>query len=78
MQGILINPGGFGHSSVALRDALSLSGLPFVEVHISNIHAREDFRKHSLLSDIASGVIFGFGVCGYELGLRGLLHRLGG
>ncbi|MCA9806229.1 MAG: type II 3-dehydroquinate dehydratase [Cyanobacteria bacterium HKST-UBA02] len=77
-QGILINPGGFGHSSVALRDALSLSGLPFVEVHISNIHAREDFRKHSLLSDIASGVIFGFGVCGYELGLRGLLHRLGG
>ncbi|MGD9683621.1 MAG: type II 3-dehydroquinate dehydratase [Candidatus Obscuribacterales bacterium] len=78
VQGILINPGGFGHSSVALRDALSLSGLPFVEVHISNIHAREDFRKHSLLSDIASGVIFGFGVCGYELGLRGLLHRLGG
>jgi len=78
VRGILINPGGFGHSSVALRDSLSLSGLPFVEVHISNTHAREDFRKRSLLSDIASGVIFGFGVCGYELGLRGLLARLSG
>ncbi len=70
---ILINPGGLTHTSVVLRDALLAVGLPFVEVHVSNIHAREPFRRHSYLSDIARGVVSGFGPASYELGLRGLL-----
>ena len=69
---IIINPAAFTHSSVAVRDALSVCGLPFVEVHISNIHAREPFRRESLLSDIASGVVFGFGPSGYRLALMGI------
>ncbi len=70
---ILVNPGGLTHTSVVLRDALLAVGLPFVEVHLSNIHAREPFRRHSYLSDIARGVVSGFGPASYELGLRGLL-----
>lgn len=74
--GILINPGGFTHSSVALRDALLSVGIPFVEVHLSNVHAREAFRKHSYFSDVAVGVVGGFGPQSYELGLRGLVRYL--
>lgn len=73
---IVLNPAGFTHSSVALRDALLATGLPFIEVHLSNIHAREDFRKHSYFSDIAKGVICGFGAKGYELALQAAFHSL--
>lgn len=66
---IIINPGAFTHSSIAIRDALSAAAKPFIEVHISNIHAREAFRHHSYLSDIALGIICGLGVYGYEAAL---------
>lgn len=68
-QFIIINPGAFTHTSVALRDALTGVGIPFVEVHISNIYAREAFRHHSYLSDIACGVIAGLGIQGYQYAL---------
>lgn len=74
--GALVNPAAYTHTSVALRDALLATGLPFVEVHLSNVHAREDFRRRSLLSDVAAGVITGLGPVVYELGLRGLVARL--
>jgi 3-dehydroquinate dehydratase II len=73
---ILINPGAFTHSSIALRDALLGVGIPFIEVHLSNTHAREAFRRHSYLSDIAVGVISGLGAHGYELALQAALRRL--
>ena len=73
---ILINPGGFTHTSVALRDALVAVEIPFIEVHLSNIHARESFRRRSFLSDVALGVITGLGPQGYELALQAALHRL--
>ncbi|GGY02072.1 3-dehydroquinate dehydratase 1 [Paludibacterium paludis] len=66
---IIINPAAFTHTSVALRDALSAVRIPFVEVHLSNIHAREPFRRHSYFSDIAEGVVAGLGAHGYELAL---------
>lgn len=69
-DGIVINPGAFTHTSVALRDALTGVALPFAEVHISNVHAREPFRHHSYLSDVASCVIVGAGVQGYEFAIR--------
>ena len=75
-KGIVINPAAYTHTSVAIRDALLAVELPFIEVHISNVHAREEFRRDSLISDIASGVVFGFGVLGYELALRGLYEIL--
>lgn len=73
---IIINPAAFTHTSVALRDALLAVGLPFIEVHLSNVHARERFRRHSYFSDIAVGVIAGLGAQGYELALRAALARL--
>ncbi|MCE7528388.1 type II 3-dehydroquinate dehydratase [Polynucleobacter sp. IMCC 29146] len=73
---ILINPGGFTHTSVALRDALAGVAIPFIEVHLSNIHQREAFRKHSYLSDLAIGVICGLGPLGYELALKGAQQQL--
>ncbi len=73
-DGILINPAAYGHTSIALRDALLAVALPFVEVHISNIYAREEFRHKTYLSDIASGVVVGFGADSYLLGLRGLIE----
>jgi 3-dehydroquinate dehydratase-2 len=75
-DGIVINPGGLGHTSVSLRDALTGVGLPFVEVHLSNIHARESFRHRTLLSDVAVGTVAGFGGLSYSLGLRGLVARI--
>lgn len=74
--GFLVNPGALTHTSVALRDALTGVALPFVEVHLSNPAAREPFRRHSFLSDVAAGVVFGFGAQSYVLGLRGLVARL--
>ncbi len=77
-DGILINPGGLTHTSVSLRDALSAAGLPVVEVHLSNVFAREEFREHSFVSGIALGVLSGFGPLGYRLGLQALLEHLEG
>jgi len=74
--GIVINAGAWTHTSVALRDALLASSIPFVEVHLSNVAAREPFRHVSYLSDVAAGVVFGFGSESYALGLRGLVDRL--
>ena len=73
---ILINPAAFTHTSVALRDALLAVAIPFIEVHLSNVHAREPFRAHSYFSDIAVGVICGLGAEGYALALRAALGRL--
>ena len=76
IDAIVINPGGFTHTSVALRDALAGVAIPFVEVHISNIHKRESFRHHSYLSDIAAGVVCGFGVDGYRYAIEFAVNKL--
>ncbi len=73
---IIINPAAFTHSSVALRDALLGAEIPFIEVHLSNIHAREEFRKRSFFSDIAEGVISGLGAQSYELALQAALRHI--
>jgi len=75
-DGILLNAAAYTHTSIALRDALSSVALPFVEVHLSNLAKREDFRRQSLLSDLAVGVVFGFGPNSYLLGLAGLVDHL--
>jgi 3-dehydroquinate dehydratase-2 len=73
---IILNPAAFTHTSVALRDALLAVAIPFIEVHLSNVHAREPFRRHSYFSDIAVGVISGLGAEGYLLALRAAIGRL--
>ena len=73
---VLINPGAYGHTSIAIRDAFLATAKPFVEVHLSNVYSREPFRQKSFLSDIARGVIAGFGSTSYELGLRALVGIL--
>jgi len=73
---IIINPAAFTHTSIALRDALSAVAIPFIEVHLSNIHAREAFRQHSYFSDLAEGVISGLGAQGYELALDAVIRKL--
>jgi len=73
---IIINPAGFTHTSVALRDALAAAGIPFIEVHLSNVHAREPFRQHSYFSDLARGVICGLGPQGYELALEAAIRAV--
>ena len=71
---IIVNPAAFTHTSVALRDALAAVRIPFIEVHLSNVHAREPFRHHSYFSDLAAGVIVGLGPLGYELAMEAALR----
>lgn len=73
---IIINPAAFTHTSVAVRDALAGVAIPFIEVHLSNVHAREEFRQHSYFSDIAVGVICGLGAQGYQLALESIISQL--
>ncbi len=76
VAGIVINPGAYTHTSVAIRDAFVGTAIPFAEIHISNVHAREPFRHHSYLSEIAAGIVIGMGVEGYRLALQGLVKKL--
>lgn len=73
---IIFNPGAFTHTSVAIRDALLGVAIPFIEVHLSNVHAREEFRRHSFFSDIADGVVCGFGANSYSLALQAVVTKL--
>jgi 3-dehydroquinate dehydratase-2 len=76
VQGVVVNAGAYSHTSLALRDALTGVSLPFVEVHVTNVYARESERHHSMLASAAIGVVVGLGTQGYELALRGLVHHL--
>jgi 3-dehydroquinate dehydratase-2 len=75
LAGIVFNAGGYTHTSVALHDAIKGAGVPVIEVHISNVHAREAFRHHSYLSPVAAGIVVGFGIAGYVLAIDGLLRQ---
>lgn len=74
-DGIILNAGGYTHTSVAIRDAVSSIEVPVIEVHISNVHAREEFRRHSMLSAVCAGVILGFGLNSYRLAVEAILTR---
>lgn len=76
LVGVVLNAGAYTHTSIALHDAIKGSGVPTVEVHISNVHAREGFRHHSCLSGVAAGIVIGFGVQGYALAMRGLVQGM--
>ncbi len=76
-DGIIINPAAYTHTSVAIRDAIAAVGLPCVELHLSNVHKREEFRHHSFVSPVSLGVICGFGPYGYILALEALVHHIG-
>lgn len=76
VSGFVLNAGAWTHTSIALRDALLASGIPTVEVHVSNVHRREEFRRQSVIADVCIGIVTGFGVDSYLLGLRGLLAHL--
>jgi 3-dehydroquinate dehydratase-2 len=78
VDGVVVNAGAYSHTSLALRDALTGVSLPFVEVHVTNVYAREPERHHSMLASAAIGVVVGLGTYGYELALRGLVHALRG
>ncbi len=78
LRGVVFNAGAYTHTSVALHDAIKGTGVPVVEVHISNVHAREPFRHHSYLSPAAAGIVVGFGIEGYALAMEGLARRAGG
>lgn len=73
---VLINPGAYTHTSIAIRDAFLATRIPFIEVHLSNVHAREPFRRHSYLSDIAKGVVCGLGDFGYEIALQAAIKSI--
>ncbi|MFI4932508.1 MAG: type II 3-dehydroquinate dehydratase [Burkholderiales bacterium] len=75
LLGVVFNAGAYTHTSVALHDAIKGTGVPVVELHISNVHAREAFRHHSFLSSVAAGIVVGFGVDGYALAIEGLVRR---
>lgn len=75
LLGVVLNAGAYTHTSIALHDAVKGAGVPVVEVHISNVHAREPFRQHSWLSPVAAGIVVGFGIDGYALALQGLARR---
>jgi 3-dehydroquinate dehydratase-2 len=75
--GIILNPGAYGHTSIALHDVLKAVTVPCIEVHLSNVHAREDFRHPSYVSPVARGIVVGFGALGYELALEGLARLIG-
>ncbi|MBL0889930.1 MAG: type II 3-dehydroquinate dehydratase [Gemmatimonadaceae bacterium] len=77
VDGVVVNAGAYTHTSIALRDAFTATALPFVEVHLSNIHAREPERRHSMLASASIGMVCGLGADGYEYGLRGLVRALG-
>ena len=76
--GVVFNPGAYTHTSVALHDAIKGAEVPVIEVHISNVHAREPFRHHSYVSPAAAGIVVGFGIGGYVLAIEGLLRKLAG
>jgi 3-dehydroquinate dehydratase-2 len=77
VKGALVNAGAYSHSSLALRDALTGTSIPFIEVHLTNVYAREPERRHSMLASAAVGVVCGFGALGYELALRAMVAHLG-